>query len=142
MEGHVLPVASHIDWHLDAIEQRKQISVLPPGITKRMFSGNGTPEIVPRVGIMVQVEQNLKTGDRSFPVCGLELLVDGGGEEECTHGLHQFAAPELVGMPGCHSNHVEERSEKVAAQQSMMGRRLIEVKCPSNGHDGFQMRRS
>src|SRR5580700_5344381 len=56
MKRHVLPVASQIDWHLDAIEQRKQIAVLPPGVAKRVLRGDSAPEIVPWMGIMVQVE--------------------------------------------------------------------------------------
>jgi hypothetical protein len=107
-----------------------------------MLSGYTTPEIVPRIGIMVQVEQDFETSDRGFPVRGLELPVDGGREQKRTHGIHQFAAPELIGMPGCHPDHVEERSDKAAAHQSMMGRRLIEVECASDGHDSFEMRRS
>src|ERR1700746_2167850 len=107
-----------------------------------MLSGYSTPEIVPRMGIMVQLEQDFEASDCSFPVCGLELLVDSGGELKCAHSIHQLAAPELVGMPGCHADHVEERSEKGAAHQSMMGRRLIEVESSSDGHDGLKMRRS
>ena len=91
---------------------------------------------------MVQFEQDFEASDRGFAVCGLELLMDGGREQKCTHGIHQFVAPELVGMPGCHADHVKERSQKTAAHQSMMGRRLIEVECSSDGHDGFEVRRS
>src|SRR5580693_8349928 len=107
-----------------------------------MLSGYSTPEIVPGMGIVVQLEQDFEARYCSFPVCGLELLVDGGGEQKCTHSIHQLAAPEFVGMPGCHADHVKERSEKAAAHQSMMGRRLIEVESSSDGHDGFEMWRS
>src|SRR5580698_7581153 len=106
-----------------------------------MFSGDGTPETVPRVRIVVQLEENLETCDRGFSVCHLEFLVDGRSEQKVTHGVHQRAAPELVGMAGRHTDHVEERSDKAAAYQSMMRCRFIEVICTSDGHDGFEMRR-
>src|SRR5450432_2456630 len=52
MERHVLPVASQIDWHLDAIEQRKEIAVLPPSVAERMFRSDSAPDIVPRMRIV------------------------------------------------------------------------------------------
>ncbi len=94
------------------------------------------------MGIVVQIEQDFEASDRGLAICGLELLVDGGSEQKRTHGIHQFAAPELVRMAGCHADHVEERGEKAAAHQSVMCRRLIEVECAGDRHDGFEMRRS
>ena len=90
---------------------------------------------------MVQLEQDFEASDCGFPVRHLEFLVDAGGQQKSTHGVHQLAAPELVGVPRRHPDHEEERCEKAAAHQSMMRRRLIEVECTSDGHDGFEMRR-
>jgi len=48
---------------------------------------------------VVQVEQDLETSDRGFPVCALELLVDGGGQQKNAHGIRQFAAQSLLVYP-------------------------------------------
>src|ERR1700739_2459609 len=106
-----------------------------------MPSSDGAPEIIPRVGIMVEFEQNFETSDCGFPVRHLELLVNAGGEQKCSHGIHQFAAPELVGIPGCHADHEKEGCDKTAAHQSVVCRRLIEVECAGDRHDGFEVRR-
>ena len=57
----------------------------------------------------MQLEQDLEACDRRFSVRHLEFLVDGRSEQKVTHGVHQLAAPKLVGMSGCHADHVEER---------------------------------
>ena len=80
MEWHVLPVASHIDWHLDAIEQGKQIAILPPGITKRMLSGDSAPEVIPGMRIVVQFEQDFEAGDCGLAIGHLEFLVNAGSQ--------------------------------------------------------------
>src|SRR5450755_4145720 len=44
-------------------------------------------------------------------------------------------------MPRRHTDHVEERSDKAAAHQSVMCRRFIEIVGAGDRHDGFEMRR-
>src|SRR5882757_2872892 len=126
MKRHDLPVAAHIDGYLDAIEQRNQIAVLPPGIANWMLCSDRAPEIVPGMRVMVKIQQNLETGDRSLAVGHLKFLVDAGTQQDLAHGAHQLTAPELVGMAGRHTDHEEEGSKKAAAHQAVMGCRLIE----------------
>jgi hypothetical protein len=51
------------------------------------------------MGIVVQLKQDFEASDCGFPVRHLEFLVDAGGQQKGTHDVHQFAAPELVGVP-------------------------------------------
>src|SRR5580704_7894023 len=103
MERYVLPIAPQIDRHLNAIEYWKQVAIFPPGVAKWMFSCYGTPEVVPRVRIMVQLEQEFEASDRGLTVGHLKLLMDARR----------------------HPDHEEERCDKAAAHQSMVRSRLI-----------------
>jgi hypothetical protein len=80
MKRHVHPVAAHIDGYLDAIEQGKQVAILPPGIAERMLCSDGAPEIVPGVRVMVKIQQDLDAGDCGLAVGQREFLMYAGGE--------------------------------------------------------------
>jgi hypothetical protein len=54
------------DWHHDLSSKGSRFLSSNQAVTKRMLSGYCTPEIVPGVGIMVQVEQDFETNNRGF----------------------------------------------------------------------------
>ena len=55
MKRHILPIATHIHGHFNAIQQGQEISVFPPSVAKRMLCKDCAPEIVPRVWIVIKI---------------------------------------------------------------------------------------
>jgi hypothetical protein len=50
-----------------------------------MLRGNSAPEVIPGMGIVVQVEQDFQTCDRGFSIGHLKLLVNGWREQQRAH---------------------------------------------------------
>jgi len=78
MKRHVHPVAAHIDGYFNAIEQGKQIAILPPSIAKWMLCSDCAPEIVPGMRGVVKIQQDLDACDRRLAVGHLKSLMDAG----------------------------------------------------------------
>lgn len=53
-----------------------------------MFSCYGTPEIVPRMRIMVQLEQDFEAYDRGLTIGHLKPLMDARLQQKSTQGIH------------------------------------------------------
>ena len=135
VKWHVHPVAAHIYRHFNAIEQRQQVAVLPPGIAEWVLCGNGAPEIIPWMRVVVKFQQDLEASDCGFAVGHLELLMDAWSEQNCPNCVNQLAAPELIGMAGGHADHEEKGSKKATAHHTVVGRRLIKIEGSCDGHD-------
>ena len=59
MQRHILPIATEVHRDLDLFQQRHEVALVPPGVSERVFDNNGAPQVVPRVRIVVQLEQDL-----------------------------------------------------------------------------------
>ena len=86
-----------------------------------MFSGNGPPQVVPGMRVVMQLEQHLQSGDRRFPVGVLKPFVNAGRKQQCPYTIDQLAAPELVGVTRGHADHGKKRRDEAAAHQAVMG---------------------
>ena len=105
----VLPVAAEIGGHLNAVQQRHQVPLIPPLVAQRVLDRHRPPQVVPRVRIVVQLERGVQDGDRRLSVHRGELAVQRSRAQDVPGGVDQRAAPEPVTARGREPHHREER---------------------------------
>ena len=96
VQRDVLPVAAQIGRHLNAVQQRHQVPLIPPLVAQRVLDRHRPPQVVPRVRIVVQLERRVQDSDRRLSVHRGELAVQRRRAQDVPGGVDQRAAPEPV----------------------------------------------
>jgi len=125
MQGHVLPVATEVRGHLDAVEERHHAVVFPPVIADRVLDGDLAPQVVPRMRVVVQLEQDPQADHGGVALRRGELAMNVRGTQQVADAVDEMAAPELVGFTGGHADHGQERRDERRAHQAVVHGRLV-----------------
>ncbi len=73
VQRDVLPVAAQVGRHLHPVEQRAQVALVPPVVAQGVLDGDRPPQVVPGVGVVVELECGVQHRDRRLAVHRGEL---------------------------------------------------------------------